>query len=236
MYADDDLLPISGLQHLAFCPRQCALIHLERLWSENFLTASGRFLHEKTHSNISETRGGIRTVRGLLLQSRRLGLFGVADVVEFHKTSSAASESQKEPLSSFISLPGRRGLWQVYPVEYKRGRPKTHDADAVQLCAQALCLEEALNCHISEGALFYGQARRRAVVTFDCNLRAETERLAHDFHSLIDSQVTPPPVYDDRKCKACSLKEDCRPKLDRDAMSYWLKSLTDQSDETGNAS
>jgi CRISPR-associated exonuclease Cas4 len=138
MYVEDDLLPISALQHLLFCERQCALIHVEQVWAENRLTVEGRHLHERVDGGEHETRGGLRTARALPIRSLRLGLAGRADVVEFHASEGAA------------------GPPRVVPVEYKRGRPKSHRADEVQLCAQALCLEEMLGVHVAAGALFYG--------------------------------------------------------------------------------
>ena len=186
-----DLLPISALQHLLYCERQCALIHIERLWEENFFTAEGRVLHERAHEGPSESRPGIRVARGLTLVSRRLGLQGEADVVEFHSD-------------------GRLVL-----VEYKRGKPKAHRADEVQLCAQALCLEEMLELKISHGFLFYGKTRRRLEVAFDAELRALTESLALRLHELIASEETPPPVFESKKCSACSLMEVCIPRLSK---------------------
>ena len=227
MYGDEELLPLSGLQHLAFCPRQCALIHLERLWKENYLTASGRVMHEKTHSNQVETRGNIRTVRGLVLRSQKLGLYGVADVVEFHRSDlkSTSTDAVSHPPKLF-RIAKLRGLWSAYPIEYKRGKAKTHNADKIQLCAQALCLEELFECSIEEGALFYGQDKRRTTVQFNDGLRKETEKLALEFHRLIDAQKTPPPSPEQR-CKACSLIEECLPNVHNDAMEYWKKAVMD---------
>lgn len=202
--AEPDFLPISALQHLRFCPRQCALIHIERLWVENRLTAEGRAMHEAAHEPGATTRGGVRTVRALALRSRALGLQGVADVVEFHR------------------LPD--GRENPHPVEYKRGKPKENNADAIQLCAQALCLEEMLGIPISEGALFYGQTKRRLAVVFDKALRAETSRLAADLHALIFSGRTPPPEYSAR-CHQCSLYEHCKPKAVTRSASAYLSRL-----------
>lgn len=183
----DDPLPISALQHWLFCPRQCALIHVERLWEENALTAEGRVLHERADSGKPESRDGARILRSLPLRSDRLGIAGVADVVEM-----------------------RDGV--PLPVEYKRGRPKAHRADEVQLCAQALCLEEMMGCTIPEGHLFYGEPRRRTVVPLDADLRALTERVAGEARAAITAGHVPPPVFEKRKCGACSLVEACRPK------------------------
>lgn len=202
MYTQDELLPISALQHLAFCPRQCALIHLESAWSENQLTAEGRLLHERVHQTDDELREGILSARGLRLASRRLGLSGVADMVEFIR--------QDEAEANAVKLSHRRGWWRPFPVEYKNGRPKKHNADAVQLCAQALCIEEMLGVKITSGAIFYGKTRRRTSVAFDDSLRLETESRARQLHELIRSQKTPAPTVG-AHCKSCSLRDSCLP-------------------------
>jgi CRISPR-associated exonuclease Cas4 len=200
MYSEDDLLPLSGLQHLMFCERQWGLIHIEQIWEENRLTAEGRVLHERTHGSGSECRPGIRTARGLRLRSLRLGLVGQADVVEFHSTREG------------IILPEIAGLWRPFPVEYKRGRPKRDACDEVQLCAQALCLEEMFHCDIGEGALFYGEPRRRHPVAFAVALRDRTEALAARMHALYRSRITPIAAHEP-KCNSCSLKAQCMPRL-----------------------
>lgn len=213
MYSADELVPISGLQHLAFCKRQCALIHLERLWTESFLTADGRLMHERVHSDESETRGDLRIVRGLPLVSRRLGLSGIADVVEFHRDD-----------DSPLRLPKFSGTWRVYPVEYKRGKRKKGNHDDVQLCAQAICLEEMLGVVINEGSLYYGQTRSRTVVSLDRKLREETENLAEQFHQLMTSGITPAPQAGPQ-CKSCSLADDCLPDLSGKASAYLAKMI-----------
>lgn len=187
MYPEDDLLPLSGLQHLVFCERQWGLIHIEQQWEENRLTAEGRLLHEKADSGVPETRSGVRITRGLALRSLRLGLTGRADVVEF-------------PLDGGPPV----------PVEYKRGKPKGDDCDRVQLCAQALCLEEALGVTIPSGALYYGQTARRTAVEFDARLRARVEELCARMHALYLAGRTPPAEYGP-KCKSCSLLAVCEP-------------------------
>jgi CRISPR-associated exonuclease Cas4 len=187
----DDLLMISALQHYAFCPRQCALIHIEQIWTESGRTAEGRIMHERVHDESRESRGDIRIDYGVSLRSLRLGLIGKADVVEFHWQPD--------------------GSWQPFPVEYKRGKPKADDCDMVQLCAQAICLEEMLSVSIPEGALFYGKTRHRLDVVFDETLRWETEETARRAHALIASGRTPPPVYE-KRCESCSLMAECLPK------------------------
>lgn len=186
----DDLIMLSALQHYVYCPRQCALIHIEQAWSENIFTAEGRIMHGKVDTADRESRGNIRIEYGVHMRSLRLGLIGKADVVEFHK---------------------RGDKWMPFPVEYKRGKPKIDDCDKVQLCAQAICLEEMLNVEIPEGALFYGQTRRREDVVFDGKLRAETKDTARKVHELIESGLTPKAEYS-KKCKKCSLLDLCLPK------------------------
>lgn len=192
MFTEDDLLPISALQHLLFCERQCALIHVEGLWAENRLTVEGRHLHRKAHENRVEARGSLRVARGLGLRSLALGLVGTADVVEFHPGNPPGAPARP------------------FPVEYKRGKPKTHDADRVQLCAQALCLEEMLGVAVPAGALYYGKTRRRREVAFDDRLRALTQTTCERLHQLVASRRTPPAVREP-KCESCSLLSLCLP-------------------------
>jgi len=193
MYAEDELLPLSGLQHLVFCERQWGLIHIEQQWEENRLTAEGRVLHERAHEGGTETRPGVVTARGLHLRSFRLGLTGQADVVEFETDGT-----------------GRPG-GVPHLVEYKRGRPKADGCDEVQLCAQALCLEEMLKVAIGGGALFYGTTRRRKEVVFDAGLRTRTEALARRMHELFAARATPGALYA-KKCDRCSLYDRCLPR------------------------
>jgi CRISPR-associated exonuclease Cas4 len=200
---DADPIPLSALQHHLYCPRQCALIHVEQVWAENRFTAEGRLLHEKTAASGSESRKGVRTVTAMPLASRRLGVSGIADVVELHR------EGEQ---------------WRPFPVEYKRGKPKAHRADEVQLCAQAMALEEMFGCDIVEGALFYGETRRRQAVVFDSELRALTAQVAEETRRLIRSGTTPPPYYEKKKCEACSLKDLCQPKrlARQTSVAAWL--------------
>lgn len=204
MYTDEELLPVSALQHLLFCPRQCALIHLEQAWVENRHTADGRLAHDRAHRSEGESRPGVRVARGLRLCEYELGLSGIADVVEFHQADADA------PADQTILLPGRAGRWTVYPVEYKRGRPKKNPCDRVQLCAQALCLEAMLHVHIVEGALFYGRQRRRHAVAFDDSLRRQTREAVRALRELFTSGITPTANYE-KKCETCSLLNLCLP-------------------------
>jgi CRISPR-associated exonuclease Cas4 len=210
IYSEDDLLPLSALQHLLFCERQCALIHVEQMWVENLYTAEGRIMHERVDSGRSESRGNVRLAFGLPLRSLRLGLVGKADVVEFHREEGEAGAS----------------LWRPFPVEHKRGRPKKEAWDEVQLCAQAMCLEEMLAVVVPKGALFYGKTRRRVDVAFDADLRRETEETALKLHDLVGSGRTPPPVCTPG-CERCSFLESCLPHtLDRPkSVRNYLKAL-----------
>jgi len=189
-FPDSQLLPLSGLQHMLFCERQCALMFIEHVWEENFLTADGSVFHEKAHEGGVERRKGLKIARDLYLKSLRLGLSGKTDVVEFH-------------------LEGK--IWRPFPVEYKRGKPKTNDYDKVQLCAQAICLEEMLDVEIPCGAIFYGKTRRRLDIEFDARLRALTEETARAYHRLVNNGITPPAVYA-KRCDSCSLLDICKPK------------------------
>jgi len=205
MFDEDDLLPLSGLQHLLFCERQWALIHIEQQWEENRLTQEGRLLHDRVHESGTEARPGTVVARSLRIRSFRLGLAGETDAVEFRRTAQGTPNA--------IQLEGRAGCWTPFPVEYKRGRPKQDAWDEVQLCAQALCLEETLGVRIFAGALYYGQNRRRTPVDFDPPLRKRTEDLAARLHDLYSSRTTPPAIYA-KKCENCSLIERCMPKMD----------------------
>lgn len=184
---EDALIPLSALQHQLFCPRQCALIHVEGLWVEDAATAEGRILHDRVDSGQRESRPGVQIARGLAIRSLALGVAGRADVVEFH------------------GRPPR-----PFPIEYKRGKPKSHRADEVQLCAQAICLEEMCGGEVLQGALFYGVTRRRMTVTFDAELRALTARVASEAHANIVALRTPRPVRTPA-CRRCSLADLCQP-------------------------
>jgi len=191
MFSEDDLVMLSALSHFSYCSRRCALIHIEQVWDENVFTAEGRIMHEHVHEEGNETRGNVRIARGVPLRSLRLGLVGKADVVEFRRID--------------------KHTWQPFPVEYKRGKPKPDHSDSIQLCAQAMCLEEMLSVSVPQGALFYGKTRRRLDVAFDETLRKETEETANKAHQLIESGTTPPPVYA-KRCESCSLIGECLPK------------------------
>jgi CRISPR-associated exonuclease Cas4 len=200
MDPDEDLIPLSALQHAVYCPRQAALIHLERMWAENRFTAEGRVLHLASGEPGRRQVRGVRRVSALPLVSRRLGLAGIADLVEFHK--------------------GEAGE-VAFPIEIKRGKAKLHRADEVQLCAQALCLEEMTGHPVPEGALFYAETRRRAAVAFDDALRKLTEETAAELRRMFATGRTPPPVYRADRCRACSLIELCRPRAAARPAQAW---------------
>ena len=205
LYDEDDLVMISALQHYLFCPRQCALIHIEQQWLENRLTAEGRVLHERVHTSGRESRRTLRVEFDVPIRSLRLGLAGRADIVEFHLCEG--------------------GLWRPLPVEYKRGRPKKDDTDRVQLCAQALCLEEMLGCVVPEGALYYGEKKRRTAVVFDPALRETVAQTAALLHALLAEGKTPPPRYDAR-CESCSFLPLCLPKVaTKKRVSNYLRTM-----------
>ena len=206
------ILMLSGLQHFAYCRRQWALIHVEQQWQENLHTAEGQVFHRRAHDEEqTEVRGDTIIVRGMRVQSERLGISGICDVVEFTRSPDG------------IALAGREGRYQVHPVEYKKGAPKEHQADELQLCAQAMCLEEMLLCRIDEGSLFYGEPRRRTRVTFSPELRAQAEQMLGEMHQL-DERGHTPRVKRHKGCSACSLKEICLPGMDRvPAASAYLR-------------
>ena len=201
IYAEEDFLPLSGIQHFLFCRRQWALIHIEQQWAENSRTADGQLLHKNAHDPKSHTRrGDLLTVRGLKIHSARLGLSGECDVVEFRRSPNG------------VPLAITNGLWLPYPVEYKRGAAKPSTMDEAQLCAQAICLEEMFCCGVPEGALFYGETRHRQPVTFSPELRQEVNEAAQEMHQLFQRGRTPK-VKPTKSCSACSLKNLCLPKL-----------------------
>lgn len=200
-WQEEDWLQLSGLQHFAFCRRQWALIHIENQWMENYRTTDGHLMHEHVHDQeFRESRGDRLIVRGLAIHSAELGISGQCDAVEFHRDTTG------------IPLQNREGLWLPYLVEYKRGKPKEHNADELQLCAQAICLEEMLCCTVSEGALYYGEPRRRSVVSFTPELRGQVQHNLAEMHELYQRHHTPK-AKPSKACNACSLKELCLPKL-----------------------
>lgn len=207
MFTEDEFISISALQHYVFCPRQCALIHVEDVWQENVFTVRGNILHDKVDTDTYETRGTLKTVRGLRLHSYRLGIVGRADVVEFKKPKG----SSKEP--------------EIFPVEFKSGKPKNDLSDKVQLCAQALCLEEMLNTSVKNGAFFYGRIRRREQIEIDEQLRSHTESIIASVREIVTKKIVPLARYM-KKCEHCSLQSVCMPKaMNQQKLQKYLKEL-----------
>jgi len=202
-----DTIPISALQHLLYCERQCALIHVEREWTENRFTAEGRAMHDRAHDGPDESRPGVRITRGLPVRGEELGLHGMCDVVEFHRNG------------------------RIVVVEYKRGKPKAHRADEVQLAAQAMCLEETLRTNVPEGFLFYGQPRRRTTVEIDKELRDLVRESARRLQQVLNNPQIPQAIYEKRKCGACSLSDICQPRATRSVTSWLVSQLDDSLSE-----
>lgn len=202
-FEEDDFLMLSGIQHFVFCPRQWALIHIEQQWKENYFTIDGNIMHENAHDQEkTEKRKNLLITRGVSVFSRVLGVRGICDVVEFHKDNSG------------VRLQNYEGNYLPVPVEYKRGKPKEHDADALQLCAQAMCLEEMLVCHIEKGYLYYGEPKKRLEVLLNEELRMKVSDAFKQMHELFKKQYTPK-SKETKACKSCSLADICLPKLNR---------------------
>lgn len=203
MYNEDEFLQLSGIQHFAFCRRQWALIHIEMQWKENLRTVEGQILHENAHNpEMNEKRGNVIVVRAMPVHSRKMGVSGECDVVEFHKSDKGAH------------INGREGVYMPVPVEYKRGEPKSDNIDILQLAAQALCLEEMLCTDINYGYIYYGETRHRLKVDFDDEIRNEVVRLFEEMHLYYRRGYTPK-VKISKKCNACSLKDLCVPVLNK---------------------
>lgn len=217
-YNEEDFLQLSGIQHFIFCRRQWALMHLEQQWAENFWTIDGDLFHQRAHKEtLRERRGDTLLLRGLAVFSRTLGFSGQCDVVEFHISENG------------IPLKGEDGLWLPFPVEYKRGRVKSHQADEAQLCAQAICLEEMLCCKIPESALYYGETKRRTTVILSDDLRQLVYKAAAEMHALARRGYTPK-AKPGKSCGACSLKDLCLPVLSRrERVANYLQKALEES-------
>ena len=203
MYNEDEFLQLSGIQHFAFCRRQWALIHIEMQWKENLRTVEGQILHENAHNpKMNEKRGNVIVVRAMPVHSRKMGVSGECDVVEFHKSDKGAH------------INGREGVYMPVPVEYKRGEPKSDNIDILQLAAQALCLEEMFCTDINYGYIYYGETRHRLKVDFDDEIRNEVVKLFEEMHLYYRRGYTPK-VKISKKCNACSLKDLCVPVLNK---------------------
>jgi len=216
MYRDEDFLALSGIQHFSFCRRQWALIHIEHVWADNLLTVQGELMHERAHDEgLRERRDDVLIVRGLTVRSATLGVWGKCDVVEFHQDTTG------HPLF------GEDGLWKALPVEYKHGLSKANDADRLQLCAQAMCLEEMLACQIEHGCLYYGSSHSRERVEFTDGLRENVNMMYEEMHRLVKQRHVPK-VKQFAACKSCSLFEICIPKTaDRSVNAYINRNLRD---------
>ena len=200
-YNEDDYLMISGIQHFKFCRRQWALIHIEQQWADNVHTVIGELMHKRVHDPyLREKRKDIVIARALPVSSRAMGVSGECDVVEFHRCDDG------------IRLHGHRGLFSVYPIEYKKGRSKLTEEDKLQLAAQAMCLEEMFSTEVPEGAIFYGESRRREIVDITSDLRTEVEKMFEEMHQYYNRHYSPKVKYS-KSCNACSLKDICLPKL-----------------------
>lgn len=214
-YSEEEYLMLSGLQHFKFCRRQWALIHIEHQWAENYRTIDGELLHERAHDKeFRESRGDLLVTRGMSVVSPTLGVSGECDVVEFRRTPNG------------VPLAGHDGLWLPYPVEYKRGRAREDSGDTLQLCGQAMCLEEMLCCDIPEGALYYGEMRHRQTVPLTPELRAEVRSQLEEMHDLVRRGHTPT-VKPKKGCNACSMKDVCLPRLlrGRSAVEYLRRAM-----------
>lgn len=214
VYKEDEYLLLSGIQHFAFCKRQWALIHIEQEWSENVLTVEGNNLHEKADNPFTrEKRGDTLYVRALPIHSRQLGISGVCDTVEFLRDDDGVPLNQEE------------GLYRAKPIEYKRGKPKKHDADILQLVAQVICLEEMLGTTINEGALFYNEVRRRETVMITHDMRQRIQGIIKEMHHYYSKRHTPR-VKTGKHCMSCSLRNICLPELlEREKVSTYMKRM-----------
>ena len=222
-YKEEDFLLLSGLQHFMFCRRQWALIHIEDQWADNLRTIDGSLMHKNAHDkDFREKRGDCIITRGMRVFSHSLGVSGECDVLEFHRDDDAG-----------IPLKGQAGRWKAYPVEYKKGDYNPRSGDSLQLCGQAMCLEEMLCCFITEGALFFGETRRRVIVQLTEELRQAVRTALIEMHDLYRRGHTPKAKIT-KSCNACSLKELCLPKLigKRSVKNYLLESMGEQNEES----
>lgn len=207
---EDRFFALSAISHYSFCPRRCALVHSEQIWSENFFTASGRELHIAVDNGASESRNERRIARSIRLVSRVLGVSGISDVVEFLRDDECG-----------VPVLRWQGKWVPYPVEYKRGSAKNDEPYRMQLCAQAICLEEMFGLKIGEGALYLGTTRHRIVVSIDEPLRASTREICQKIHCLLHSEITPHAEFGPH-CGKCSLIDECMPQLGGVSVRQWI--------------
>lgn len=219
-YSEEDYLFISGIQHFKFCRRQWALIHVEQQWEENVHTLIGELMHKKAHDPyLTEKRKDTIIVRALPVVSKEMGITGECDVVEFRRCEDG------------VRLHGHRGLYSIYPVEYKKGKPKTDEKDQLQLAAQAMCLEEMFSTKVKEGALFYGETKRREIIHITDELRLEVRDMFQEMHHYFSRHYTPK-VKTSKSCSSCSLKEICLPKLSKTvSVGTYVKRMLQEEDE-----
>lgn len=213
-YSEDDMLMLSGIQHYAFCPRQWALIHIEQKWNENKLTTEGQIMHQHVDDPFYRQKIGDNIcLRSVNLASQKLGLYGISDIVELHPAENSLNA---------ITHPSYSGYWTPYPIEYKHGKPKQGNIDQVQLAAQAMCLEEVYGIIIPEGAIFYGETKRREIVLFTEKLRNDVISYATEMHQLYNGGTIPTATFHSY-CKSCSMKEFCMPESSGRTVSNYLK-------------
>lgn len=200
MYQEEDYIMISGIQHFAYCKRQWALIHVEHQWEQNLYTVKGDIVHEKVDDPfLMESRGNLIIARSVPVHSELLGCYGIADLVEYHRSDEG------------IKIAGKEGCYRLYPIEYKAGKPKDDNIDKVQLCLQAMCFEEMHETSVPEGAIYYAKTRKREGVVFTQKLREQAQKLLKEMHNLISNSITPLPSYA-KICDHCSLYNICLPK------------------------
>lgn len=219
-YKEEDYLMLSGIQHYAFCRRQWALIHIEQQWQENVHTVEGELLHKRAHDTYSsEKRKDVVISRGMPIHSRTMGVSGVCDIVEFRRDKDG------------IHIFGKEGLYQIYPIEYKKGKQKDTDIDILQLAAQVICLEEMFATEIKEGAIFYGEVRHREIVNMEDSLRTKVRDSFQEMHQLFEKRYTPKVKWS-KSCNGCSLKEICIPRLGKtvSASSYIKNTIAEVED------
>ena len=215
MYSEDEMLMLSGIQHFRFCPRQWALIHLEQQWDDNQLTIEGQLLHKHVDDPFYRQKCGDHiTLRSVSIASRQLGLYGIADAIELLRADDETDS---------IFHPRYKGRWLPVPVEYKHGKPKSHEVDEVQLAAQAICIEELYSIHIPRGVIFYAETRRRQDVEITPRLRNIVSECASQMHEVFNKRSLPPATRG-KHCERCSLKGICLPELSECAkVSAYLK-------------
>lgn len=221
-YREEDYLMLSGIQHFAFCRRQWALIHIEQQWAENERTVEGNLVHKRAHDPFAaEKSKDVIVSRAMPVASRTMGVSGSCDIVEFCRAEDG------------VQLRGHRGLFHIFPVEYKRGKPKETNADLLQLTAQAMCLEEMFCTQIPEGAIFYSEIKRRVKVSFTEELREQVVRIFAEMHKYYDRKYTPRVKWS-KSCNACSLKDLCLPKLGKasSAKQYIADKIREESKQS----